>query len=129
TVLRVIEPAENALAALDERPQLPYLGRTQDMSIDTRCRSFGDMPAVLVEPPRIRGDPKRSALMPTHGLPGFRLQALVDLDCFEHEPAVVVAVRIERNETGGVPGRPGGELGALEQHDIGPTATRQAVED
>src|SRR5262249_14499503 len=106
-----------------------YLGGAEDLSIDACCPRFGSVPAVFVEAPRVRGNPKRPALVPPHRLPGFPFQALVDLDCFEYQPAVRIAVRVKWNYPRRMPSGPGGEFGTLEQGDVRPASARQAIED
>jgi hypothetical protein len=53
-------------------------------------------------------------------LPGFRLELVVELDRVLQELRDIGGSAELSNETGGMESRTGGELGALQQHGIGP---------
>src|SRR5260370_26298109 len=59
-VLPMVEPAKDAPAMLDERPQLPDLVRRQDLGVDPLRRRRSDVPPILVAAGAIWGAARRS---------------------------------------------------------------------
>ena len=125
---RVEERADEVLGA-DERPALADLLRGQPLEGDADGLGGRGVELELVHPrPGLRhaqvADDREAGVEA-----GLGLERLVEL----HRVVVDVAGRVahveERQQAGGVPGRAGGQLVALEEHGVGPAGLRQMVGD
>ena len=132
-VVRVIEPADDrrrvrGAAERQERPQFLHLLRPDDLEGHADRVRRAAVLLVLVHAVA-RG---REAEVPGHVeadvLPGLGRQALVEVDRVLVQLPDRVAHVEERKEAGGVPGGTGGQLRALEEHDIRPALVRQVIE-
>ena len=83
----------------------------------------------LVQPILRRGEADAPARVIADGLPGLRLQALVELDGVAQQPHQVIA-RVElRAQPGCMPGRAGRQLSLLEKDDLVPTELGQVIRE
>ena len=83
--------------------------------------------AKLLEALVARGEADAAALDPTRIVLGLGSQAPVEVDRVHHHLGQGDGVAKLADEPGGVEGRPGGELGALEQDDVVPTELGEVV--
>ena len=88
----------------------------------------GDLPADLLQPLRRRGELDAAALDPARRVLGL-LQLAVELDGVHVHPGQGRVGAQLPDQTGGVEGRPAGELVAVDQHDIGLAELGQVVGD
>ena len=124
---RVPERAHETLG-IDQRPQLLDLVRADQVALDADGLGRALVISVLVHAVAIGGEPKVAGLVQAYRLAGLGLELLVELDRVLVQLAHRIGHVEERQEPGSVPGGAGGELGALEQHAVGPALLGQMVE-
>jgi hypothetical protein len=100
------------------------------MSIDPHAATERGLAPEVFEDLRIGGDLEQADGVETGGEAGLLLEGRVEIARVLGD----LHARTRRetgshDETGGVPGRPGRQLVALEQHDVGPAALGQMVRD
>ena len=66
--------------------------------------------------------------MPADALTGFGFKPFVKVNGLLDQPAELVGKRVQRDKARGMPGRPSGQLGSLEQADIVPASMSQAIQ-
>ena len=126
-VIGMLDGADEAIG-LAERPDLLDLGRRQDVDLDAdRLRDAGIV-HVLVEAVLRAGEADVADLAEADMLPGLGLQLLVEADGIVVDLADRVAEVEERQQPRRMPGRAGGQLLPLEEHDVGPALLREVVE-
>ena len=111
-----------------ERPEVADLVGADQLEGDADGVSRAAVVAVFVHPLLVGGEPEVAGAMEAHRLPGLFLQLLIEVDRVLVQLADAVAHVEERQQPGRVPGGACGELGLLDQHDVGPAELRQMVE-
>ena len=111
-----------------ERPEVADLVGADQLEGDADGVRRAAVVAVFVHPLLVGGEPEVAGAVEAHRLPGFRLQLLIEVDRVLVQLADAVAHVEERQQPGRVPGGACGELGLLDQHDVGPAELRQMVE-
>ena len=132
-VVGMIERADDvlrvaAVAELDQRPELLHFLRRDDLEWDADGVGGTAVLLVLVHAVTAGREAQIPGDVEAHVLSGFRRQALVEIDRILVQLPDRVAHIEQRQEAGGVPGRAGGELGALDQHHVRPPFFRQVIE-
>jgi hypothetical protein len=116
-----------AVAELDQRPEFLHLLRGDDLERHTDGIGRAAIFLILVHAVAAGREAHVSGDVEAHVLAGFRRQALVEVDrVFVKLPDGVAHVE-KRQQSRCVPGRAGGELGALDQHHVRPFL-RQVIE-
>jgi hypothetical protein len=133
TVVRVVQGADDvrrvaAVAEVDERPQLLDLARRDHLEGHADRIGRAAVLLVLVHPCPAGGEAQVAGHVEADVLTGLRGQALVQVDRVLVQLPDRIAHVKERQQAGGVPGGARRELGALEQHDVGPALLRQVIE-
>jgi hypothetical protein len=111
-----------------ERPDRLDVSRRQEADVDPDRARHPGIVAVLVHPvggagqADVRDPPEADALA------GLRLQRRIEADRIFVQLADRVAQIEQRQQAGGVPSGAGGELVALQQHDVAPAEPGQVVE-
>ncbi len=127
-VLRVPDRPQQA-ARLDERMQAPDLLGPDHLEREPDRPRLAPVAAVLVHPVRHGGEPEAPGPVEPDGLPGLRLESLVELRAGQVDPREVQA-RVEvRRVARRVPCRARGQLTPLDQDRIRPPGAREVVED
>ena len=126
----VVGMEEGAHQAVEvaERPERADLVGADQLEGDADGVRRAAIVAVLVHPLPVGGEAEVAGAVEAHRLPGLRLELLVEVDRVLVQLADAVAHVEERQQAGGVPGGACGELGLLDQHDVGPAELRQMVE-
>src|SRR6202011_5745927 len=83
----------------------------------------------LSHPPAGRAKPKASALTPANVDTGLLREPPIECDAVHHQSRERHAGAKLTDEARGMEGRPAGELGALQQHDVTPTALDEVIGD
>ena len=113
---------------VDQRPELLDLFFRDHMRLDADGFSGALIEAVFIHPVSVGRQTKVAGAVEADGLPGFRFQALVELDRVLVELAHRIAHVEQRQQARGVPGGAGGQLGALQQDGVGPAFLGQMIE-
>ena len=109
-----------AVAELDQRPELLHLLGGDDLERHTDGVGRAAVLLILVHAVAACREAQIPGDVEAHVLPGFGGQSLVQVDrIFVQLPDRIAHVE-ERQQPRSVPGRSGGELGTLDQHDIRP---------
>ncbi len=132
-IVRVVEGADDlrgllAVAEVDQGPQTPDFLRINDAEGHTDRIGSAAVLEVLVHALATGRQAQVSRDMKTDVLVRLGGEALVQI----HGVLVQLPDRVahveQRQEPRGVPGGAGGELGALNEHDVGPALLRQVVQ-
>jgi hypothetical protein len=128
SLIRVVEAADH-VRQVGDRVEVADLVRCQQSGLlhahglEDRPGGFQPLPAL-----RLRGDADPAGHVHADGLAALRLDLLVELDRVGLQGGDV-RIRVQRVEAGGrVPGGAGGQLGALDQRDVGPAELGEVVE-
>ena len=132
-VVGMVERADDlrrvdAVAQVHERPQRLHVGGADDLERHADRVGGAAVLVVLVHAVAARREAQVAGDVEADLLARFPGQALVEVDRVLVQLADGVAHVEQRQEARGVPGRSGGELGALEERDVGPALPRQVVE-
>ena len=105
------------------------LGRPERVHLDVEGPRHGREAEELLVPLGAQGHGHRAALPEAGGEAGLGFQPRVEVGGVFREAGAVLARLQLADEPGGVPGRAGGELLALQQHHVGPAELSQVVGD
>ena len=111
-----------------QRPYLAHLLRRQKLHLNADGAGHASVLAVFVHPIRRRGEADVADRAQPHVLPGLGFQGAVQVHRVLVQLPDGVAHVEQRQQTGGVPRRAGGEFLALQQQHVGPALARQVVE-
>ena len=126
-VIGMVERADQPLVVA-QRPKLGDFGRRDDLERHADRVGGTAILAILVHPLPIGGKPEVAGHVEAHVLAGFLRQGFVQIDRIFVELAHAVAHVEQRQKAGGMPGRPGGELGTLAQDRVGPPLPGEVIE-
>ncbi len=125
-VVRMVERAEQTLD-FTKRPELLHLARRDHLERHADRVRRAAILVVLVHAVPRAGEPEIAGHVEANRLASLLLEALVKI----HRVLVNLPDRIahveQRQQSRGVPGGAGGQLGALTQHDIRPALARQMI--
>ncbi len=113
-----------------EREQLLHLGRRDLADVDTAVPVEGGDPAVFLEAVGVRGELDEADGAEARRLAGLGLQPGVEVPRVHPQLGLGGRHGPERDhQSGGVPRGAGGELVALEEHDVAPAQAGEVVGD
>ena len=126
-VARVADGADQAIGH-GQRPDFAHLVRVKELDLDADGAGHARVLAVLVH--AIGGHRQADVANQAQAdiLAGFGFQSPVEGDGVLVQLSNRVAHVEQRQQTGGVPGRAGGQLLAFHEHDIGPPLAGQVIE-
>jgi hypothetical protein len=123
-----VEAGQHVVGARDGE-QLLDLPRGDLVDVDADVALEGGDAPVLLEAIAVDGELDEAALPKAGGLTGLRLEARVQIArVLAHLGGGLRRGAEGANQPSRVPGRPGGELGALQDHDLHPEV-REVVGD
>ena len=127
TVERIVERPEQSLGVRD-RGEPRDLHRPHDLGLESHVAVLGALGLEEVEAVRVRCEGEPAHVMQSARLAGELLELAIEPDGVALEGRHV-GVRVQGVEAaGGVPGRAGGELGALDEHHVAPAEPGEVVE-
>ena len=127
-VQRIVQPADDAVGVGDRR-QFPDFRGADEMGVETHVPVLGPFGPEKVHPVRRARQGDSAHMVEPAALAGLLLQFTVQLDRVALQRGHV-GVRIEGVETPGrMPGGPRGQLGALDEGDIGPAELCQMIQN
>ena len=111
-----------------QRPDLLHLHGRQELDVDPDGARHARVLAILVHPIAVHREPDVADEPQAHVLAGLLLQGAVQLHRVLVDLSDGIAHVEQGEQPGRMPGRTGGQLPALHQHNVGPPLLREMVE-